>query len=174
MKETKTFMNVRKKRTKIILHIWNNWSTPYLLCFLEWQSSQSTIGWTTSSLASQERWASALHWTTTFLAYRMYSFKGEKSVFSFYLLLLSDLFFLHFKFSFFVCFCRRFLSIFFVFGITLFLFRCFLFESLTLMLFCQVAMSEPTHKNDDTKWKIFSMSDKTLGKDPKYPNSLVS
>ncbi|EFO89458.1 hypothetical protein CRE_19984 [Caenorhabditis remanei] len=35
-------------------------------------------------------------------------------------------------------------------------------------------MWEPTHKNDDTKWKIFSMSDKTLGKDPKYPNSLTN
>ncbi|EFP06575.1 hypothetical protein CRE_27927 [Caenorhabditis remanei] len=35
-------------------------------------------------------------------------------------------------------------------------------------------MSEPTHKNDDAKWKIFSMSDKTLGKDPKYPNSLTN
>ncbi|KAF1746540.1 hypothetical protein GCK72_022996 [Caenorhabditis remanei] len=38
----------------------------------------------------------------------------------------------------------------------------------------QVTMSEPTHKNDDTKWKIYSMSDKTLGKDPKYPNSLTN
>ncbi|KAF1749793.1 hypothetical protein GCK72_026262 [Caenorhabditis remanei] len=35
-------------------------------------------------------------------------------------------------------------------------------------------MSEPTHKNDDTKWKVFSMSGKTLGKDPKYRNSLTN
>ncbi|EFO89459.1 hypothetical protein CRE_19981 [Caenorhabditis remanei] len=35
-------------------------------------------------------------------------------------------------------------------------------------------MSEPTHKNDDTKWKVYSMSGKTFGKDLKYPNSLTN